>query len=63
MRNRNKKDLVEGTDVVPAKYPLKVKLENFHNSKVLKLREIMRILICEGFGVFIVGRVDIRSLA
>ena len=49
--------------MVPAKYPSKVKLENFHNSRVPELGEIMRILVCEGFGVFIVGRVDIRSLA
>ena len=49
--------------MVPAKYPLKVKLENIHNFRVLELGEIMRTLICEGFGVFIVSRVDIRSLA
>ena len=36
--NRNKKDLAESTGVVPAKYPLNVKLENFHNSRVSKLR-------------------------
>ena len=28
-KEENKKDLVEGTDVVPAKYPPKVKLEIF----------------------------------
>ena len=33
-KKKNKEDLVESTGVVPAKYPLKVKLENFHNSKV-----------------------------
>ena len=34
LRNKNKEDLVESTDVVPAKYPPKVKLENlFHNSR------------------------------
>ena len=27
MRNKNKEDLAESTGVVPAKYPLKVKLE------------------------------------
>ena len=27
LRNRNKDDLIESTGVVPAKYPLKVKLE------------------------------------
>ena len=37
MRNRNKEDLAESTGVVPAKYPPKVKLENFHNSKVSEL--------------------------
>ena len=37
MRNRNKEDLAEITGVVPAKYPPKVKLENFHNSKVSEL--------------------------
>ena len=35
--NKNEKDLVKDTDVVPVKYPPKVKLENFHNSKVPKL--------------------------
>ena len=30
-------DLIESTGVVPAKYPPKVKLENFHNSIVLEL--------------------------
>ena len=55
--------LVESTVVVPAKYPSKVKLENFHNSKMSELGEIMRILVYEGFGVFIVGGVDIHSLA
>ena len=49
--------------MVLAKDPLKVKLEKLHNSKVLELEEIMRTLVCEGFGVFIVGRVDISSLA
>ena len=49
--------------MVPAKYPPKVKLENFHNSRVPDLGEIMHTLVCEGFGVFIVGRVDICSLA
>ena len=49
--------------MVPAKYPPKVKLENFHNSKMSELGEIMCILVCEGFGVFIVGGVDIHSLA
>ena len=49
--------------MVLAKYPSNVKLENFHNSRVLELGEIMRTLVCEGFGVFIVGRVDIRFLA
>ena len=34
LRNRNKEDIVESTGVVPTKYPLKVKLENFHNSRV-----------------------------
>ena len=54
LRNRNKEDLVESTGVVPAKYPLNVKLENFHNSRMLELEEMMRTLICEGFGIFIV---------
>ena len=49
--------------MVLAKDPSKVKLEKFHNSRVLKLREIMRTLVCEGFEIFIVGRVDISSLA
>jgi len=37
LRNKNKEDPVESTGVVSAKYPLKVKLENFHNSRVLEL--------------------------
>ena len=41
--------------MVLAKYPPNVKLENFHNSKVQELWEIMRTLISEGFGVFIVA--------
>ena len=49
--------------MVLAKYPPNVKLENFHNSRVLELGEIMHTLVCEGFRVFIVGRVDIRFLA
>ena len=40
--------------MVSAKYPLKVKLENFHNSRVPELREIMHTLDCEGFRVFII---------
>ena len=63
MQNKNKEDLVESTGVVPAKYLLKVKLENFHNFRMPKLGEIMHTLVCEDFGVFIVGRVDNRFLA
>ena len=37
-QHRKREDLVESTSVVPAKYPSKVKLENFHNSRVPKLR-------------------------
>ena len=53
LRNKNKEDLVESTGVVLAKYSPKVKLENFHNSKVLELGEIMRTLVCEGFVGFL----------
>ena len=42
--------------MVPTKYPPNVKLENFHNSRVPELGEIMHNLVCEGFGVFIVGK-------
>ena len=49
--------------MVPAKYPPNVKLENFRNFRVPELGEIMCTMVCEGFRVFIVGRVDIRSLA
>ena len=42
VKKKNKEDLVESTGVVPAKYPPNVKLENFHNSRVSELREIMR---------------------
>ena len=52
--NKNNEDLVESTGVVAAKYPPKVKLENFHNSRVPKLGEIMCTLVCKDFGVFIV---------
>ena len=49
MRNKNKEDLVEDTSVVLAKYPPKVKLENFHNFRVLELGKLcipwfMRVL-------------------
>ena len=37
MQNKNKEDLVESTGLVSAKYPSNVKLENFHNSRVLEL--------------------------
>ena len=36
-QHRKREDLVESTNVVPAKYPSKVKLENFHNSRVPEL--------------------------
>ena len=52
--NKNKEDLVESTGVVPAKYPTKVKSENFHNFRVPELGKIMCTLVCEGFGVFII---------
>ena len=32
--NKNKKDIAKSTDAVPAKYPPKVKLKNFYNSRV-----------------------------
>ena len=41
--------------MVQAKDPPKIKLESFHNSRVLELAEIMRTLVCESFGVFIVA--------
>ena len=62
-QHRKRENLVKGTHVVPAKYPPDVKLENFHNSRVPELWEIMCTLVCENFGVFIIGRVNIRSLA
>ena len=37
-QHRKRENLVKSTDVVPAKYPPKVKLENFYNSRVLELR-------------------------
>ena len=33
-QHRKKENLVKSIDVVPAKYPPEVKLENFHNSRV-----------------------------
>ena len=37
LQNKNKEDLAKSTGVVPAKYPLKVKLENFYNFRVPEL--------------------------
>ena len=37
MRNKEEEDLTKSNGVVLAKYPSKVKLENFHNSRVLEL--------------------------
>ena len=37
MRNKEEEDLIESIGMVPAKYHSKVKLENFHNSRVLEL--------------------------
>ena len=54
MRNRNKEDLVESTDVL-AKYHSKVKLENFRNFRVPELGQIMRTMVCEDFEVFIIA--------
>ena len=75
LRNKNKEDFVENTSVVPAKYPSKINLENFHNSKVPELGKLcihwfMRVL---GFlyqagltfvpwhiGLFLVGKIFIN---
>ena len=38
--------------MVPTTNPPKVKLENFHNSRVLELGEIMHTLVCEGIRGF-----------
>ena len=48
-KKKKKKNVVKCTDVVPAKYTPKVKLENFHNSRFSELGKIMRTLVCEGF--------------
>ena len=37
LHNKEEEDLIESTGVVLAKYPPKVKLENFHNSRVPEL--------------------------
>ena len=37
LHNKEEEDLIKSIGVVPAKYPLKVKLENFHNSRVPEL--------------------------
>ena len=37
LQNKEEDDLTESTSVVSAKYPPKVKLENFYNSRVPKL--------------------------
>ena len=55
LRDKNKEVLTKSTGVIPAKYPPNVKSENFHNSRVLELRVIVRTLVYEGFGVFIVA--------
>ena len=38
--NKDKEELAESTGVVPVKYPPKVKLENFYNSKVSELGKL-----------------------
>ena len=50
LRNKEEEDLTESISVILAKYPPKVKLENFHNSRVPELGKIMHTLISEGFG-------------
>ena len=50
LHNKEGEDLTESTSVLPAKYPLKVKLEIFHNFRVLELESIIRTLISESFG-------------
>ena len=40
LRNRNKENLAKSIGVVQAKYPPKVKLENFYYSRVLELGEL-----------------------
>ena len=37
LHNKEEEDLTESTGVVTAKYPPKVKLENFHNYRVSEL--------------------------
>ena len=63
MRNKNKEDLIKSTGVEPDKQPLKIKLENFHNSRVPELGKLCVPWFVRVLGVFIVGRVDIPSLA
>ena len=50
LHNKEGEDLTESTDVVPVKYPPKVKLVIFHNSRVPELGSIIRTLISESFG-------------
>jgi len=47
--------------VVPAKIPSKVKLENFRNSRMLELGEIMRTLFFEGLRFY--SRVESTSVS
>ena len=56
LHNTKAEDLKRSTGVIPAKYPLTVKLEKslVHNSRVLERGKIMPTLICKGIGVFIV---------
>ena len=37
LNSKEEDNLIESTGVIPAKYPLKVKLENSHNSRVPEL--------------------------
>ena len=36
-KKEEQENFTESTNVVPAKHPLNVKLDNFHNSRVLEL--------------------------
>ena len=56
LRNKNKEDLKRVLVWYRPKDPPKVKSENFYNSRVLELENIMRTLVYEGFGAFIVAQ-------
>ena len=61
-KRKKQKDLAEGIGVVLAKYPPKVKLEIFSQFYSARKGSIMRTLMREGIGAFIVMKPCLLSL-